>query len=127
MRNLSGNEGDGEVEYRASRARKAFASSLAFVVSGLAMIGVQLAAVPSAHAERPTLQPPFVGGCREKDEDVTEKFNDWLANAVGVRIPVIPATQSGAKLPPNPKEACHPIRTKAAPHRSPIGAQRRLG
>ena len=44
-----------------------------------------------------------------------------------VRIPVIPATQSGAKLPPNPKEACHPIRTKAAPHRSPIGAQRRLG
>ena len=44
-----------------------------------------------------------------------------------LRIPVIPATQSGAKLPPNPKEACHPIRTKAAPHRSPIGAQRRLG
>ncbi len=44
-----------------------------------------------------------------------------------MRIPVIPATQSGAKLPPNPKEACHPIRTKAAPHRSPIGAQRRLG
>jgi hypothetical protein len=44
-----------------------------------------------------------------------------------VRIPVIPATQSDAKLPPNPKEACHPIRTKAAPHRSPIGAQRRLG
>src|SRR5215831_16483337 len=44
-----------------------------------------------------------------------------------VRIPVIPATQSGAKLPPHPKEACHPIRTKAAPHRSPIGAQRRLG
>ena len=44
-----------------------------------------------------------------------------------VRIPVIPATQSGAKLPPNPKEACHPIRTKAAPHRYPIGAQRRLG
>src|SRR5262249_24475879 len=37
-----------------------------------------------------------------------------------LRIPVIPATQSGAKLPPNPKEACHPIRTKAAPHRSPI-------
>ena len=34
-----------------------------------------------------------------------------------VRIPVIPATQSGAKLPLNPKEACHPIRTKAAPHR----------
>src|SRR6185369_11903269 len=46
---------------------------------------------------------------------------------VKLRIPVIPATQSGAKLPPNPKEACHPIRTKAAPHRSPIGAQRRLG
>jgi hypothetical protein len=44
-----------------------------------------------------------------------------------VRIPVIPAAQSGAKLPPHPKEACHPIRTKAAPHRSPIGAQRRLG
>src|SRR5262245_54986274 len=43
-----------------------------------------------------------------------------------VRIPVIPATQSGAKLPPNPKEACHSIRTKAAPHRSSIGAQRRL-
>jgi hypothetical protein len=43
-----------------------------------------------------------------------------------VRIPVIPATQSGAKLPPNPKEACHPIRPKAAPHRDPIGAQRRL-
>ena len=37
--------------------------------------------------------------------------------AVSVRIPVIPATQSGAKLPLNPKEACHPIRTKAAPHR----------
>src|SRR6266700_5784364 len=55
-----------------------------------------------------------------------------LANLLGekilsrLRIPVIPATQSGAKLPPNPKEACHPIRTKAAPHRSPIGAQRRL-
>jgi len=32
-----------------------------------------------------------------------------------LRIPVIPATQSGAKLPPNPKEACHAIRTKAAP------------
>jgi hypothetical protein len=46
--------------------------------------------------------------------------------ARGVRIPVIPATQSGAKLPPNPKEACHAIRTKAAPHRSSIGAQRRL-
>ena len=44
-----------------------------------------------------------------------------------VRIPVIPATQSGAKLPPHPKEACHPIRRQAAPHRSPIGAQRRLG
>ena len=28
---------------------------------------------------------------------------------------MIPATQSGAKLPPHPKEACHPIRTKAAP------------
>ena len=50
----------------------------------------------------------------------------WLVEAA-VRIPVIPATQSGAKLPPHPKEACHPIRTKAAPHRSPIGAQRRLG
>ena len=24
-------------------------------------------------------------------------------------------------------DSCHPIRTKAAPHRSPIGAQRRLG
>jgi TnpA family transposase len=47
--------------------------------------------------------------------------------AARVRIPVIPATQSGAKLPPNPKEACHPIRTKAAPQRSPLGAQRRLG
>jgi hypothetical protein len=34
-----------------------------------------------------------------------------------LRIPVIPATQSGAKLPLNPQEACHPIRTKAAPHR----------
>ena len=43
-----------------------------------------------------------------------------------LRIPVIPATQSGAKLPPNPKEACHLIRPKAAPQRSPIGAQRRL-
>ena len=43
-----------------------------------------------------------------------------------LRIPVIPATQSGAKLPPHPKEACHAIRTKAAPHRSSLGAQRRL-
>jgi len=53
----------------------------------------------------------------------------WLPSSIMVylRIPVIPATQSGAKLPPHPKEACHPIRTKAAPHRSPIGAQRRLG
>jgi hypothetical protein len=40
-----------------------------------------------------------------------------------MRIPVIPATQSSAKLPPNPAEACHPIQTKAA---TPIGAQRRL-
>jgi Transposase zinc-ribbon domain len=31
-----------------------------------------------------------------------------------LRIPVIPATQSSAKLPPNPVEACHPIQTKAA-------------
>jgi len=60
------------------------------------------------------------------------KENDIIAGnpaetITRVRIPVIPATQSGAKLPPNPKEACHPIRTKAAPHRCPIGAQRRLG
>jgi hypothetical protein len=40
-----------------------------------------------------------------------------------LRIPVIPATQSSAKLPLNPAEACHPIQTKAA---TPIGAQRRL-
>jgi hypothetical protein len=31
-----------------------------------------------------------------------------------VRIPVIPATQSSAKLPRNPEEACHLIQTKAA-------------
>jgi hypothetical protein len=31
-----------------------------------------------------------------------------------LRIPVIPATQSSAKLPPNPEEACHRIQTKAA-------------
>jgi hypothetical protein len=31
-----------------------------------------------------------------------------------VRIPVIPATQSSAKLPPNPEEACHRFQTKAA-------------
>jgi hypothetical protein len=31
-----------------------------------------------------------------------------------VRIPVIPATQSGGKLPPNPEEACHRFQTKAA-------------
>src|SRR5215467_10116047 len=56
-----------------------------------------------------------------------ENRGKHTAGLDGVRIPVIPATQSGAKLPPHPKEACHPIRTKAAPHRSPIGAQRRLG
>ena len=55
------------------------------------------------------------------------KTKEYVILMARVRIPVIPATQSGAKLPPNPKEACHPIRTKAAPHRSPIGAQRRLG
>jgi hypothetical protein len=55
------------------------------------------------------------------------KYNGTLDQVfVRLRIPVIPATQSGAKLPPHPKEACHPIRTKAAPHRPPIGAQRRL-
>ena len=37
-----------------------------------------------------------------------------------MRIPVITATQSGAQLPPHPKEACHPIRPKAAPHRSAV-------
>jgi hypothetical protein len=31
-----------------------------------------------------------------------------------LRIPVIPATQSSAKLPCNPEEACHLIQTKAA-------------
>ena len=31
-----------------------------------------------------------------------------------MRIPVIPATQSSAKLPSNPGEACHRIQTKAA-------------
>jgi hypothetical protein len=76
---------------------------------------------------------------RLKDEDQLlgtelifrdEGYSGATLNRPGLdrlRIPVISATQSGAKLPPNPKEACHPIRTKAAPHRSPIGAQRRLG
>jgi hypothetical protein len=31
-----------------------------------------------------------------------------------MRIPVIPATQSSAKLPRNPEEACHRFQTKAA-------------
>src|SRR2546429_8981246 len=31
-----------------------------------------------------------------------------------LRIPVIPATQSSAKLPRNPEETCHLIQTKAA-------------
>ncbi len=33
-----------------------------------------------------------------------------------MRIPVIAATQSGAKLPLIPAEGCHPIRSKAATH-----------
>jgi hypothetical protein len=33
--------------------------------------------------------------------------------ATNMRIPVIPATQSSAKLPRNPEEACHLIQTKA--------------
>src|SRR6266702_795930 len=57
----------------------------------------------------------------------TLMMKEFSSGCVQLRIPVIPATPYGAKLPPNPKEACHPIRTKAAPHRSPIGAQRRLG
>jgi len=56
---------------------------------------------------------------------ISSRTKEALARKM--RIPVIPATQSDAKLPPNPEEACHPIRTKAAPQRSPIGAQRRLG
>ncbi len=48
----------------------------------------------------------------------------WQTDADrGVRIPVIAATQSGAKLPLIPAEGCHRFRTKAA---TPIGAQRRL-
>jgi hypothetical protein len=37
-----------------------------------------------------------------------------------LRIPVISATQSSAKLPPNPVQSCHLIQCKAAipPHRS---------
>ncbi len=42
-------------------------------------------------------------------------FIDAVDQAIRqVRIPVIPATQSGAKLPSNPKEACHPIHRIAA-------------
>ena len=37
-----------------------------------------------------------------------------LLPAARMRIPVIPATQSSAKLPRNPEEACHLIQTKAA-------------
>jgi hypothetical protein len=37
-----------------------------------------------------------------------------LLNVVHVRIPVIPAIQSSAKLPLNPEEACHRFQTKAA-------------
>ena len=68
---------------------------------------------------RPFSRRRFLGG-------LTLAGTAGLLGVHPMRIPVIPATQSGAKLPPNPKEACHPIRTKAAPHRSPIGAQRRL-
>ena len=35
--------------------------------------------------------------------------------------------RKATRLVPTQQEACHPIRTKAAPHRDPIGAQRRLG
>jgi len=42
------------------------------------------------------------------------EFYGFKTYNVLVRIPVIPATQSSAKLPCNPEEACHRIQTKAA-------------
>src|SRR5262252_5879332 len=88
-----------------------------FQVGGIALRGMEGSITQDNHPPIDLLNQPLkgvirhIGGCTRPP----------------LRIPVIPATQSGAKLPPNPKEACHPIRTKAAPHRSPIGAQRRLG
>jgi hypothetical protein len=41
---------------------------------------------------------------------------DISRSRYGVRIPVIVATQSGGKLPPNPEEGCHLIRRKVATH-----------
>jgi hypothetical protein len=68
---------------------------------------------------------PLIRSQREATKVSHQRFLGWL-----VRIPVIPATQSSAKLPPNPVQSCHPIQCKAATQSGTklpptIGAQRR--
>ena len=38
----------------------------------------------------------------------------WLSPSCWVHIPRMSATQSRGRLPPSPREACHPIQGKAA-------------
>jgi hypothetical protein len=61
----------------------------------------------------------LVGFLRHTYRDTLDQLVDMDTKLVTatyrrVRIPMIPATQSSAKLPCNPEEACHPIQTQAA-------------